>query len=88
MINCGVSFTKLDIQDGESSMEAIEINLSSMFTDRRDDIESHRQSAATIFERNRGCGAPLDRIEERFEFRVKGFLAGRWRLHDLDLWIH
>ena len=42
MVNCGFSFTKLDIQDGESGVEAIEINLSSVFTDRRDDVESHR----------------------------------------------
>jgi hypothetical protein len=42
MINCGFSFKKLDIQDGESGVEAIEINLSSVFTDRRDDVESHR----------------------------------------------
>jgi hypothetical protein len=42
MVNCGFSFTKLDIQNGESGVKAIEINLSSMFTDRRDDVESHR----------------------------------------------
>jgi hypothetical protein len=60
----GRPFTKLDTSGVKSGMQAIEIDLFSVLANGGDDVESHGQSAASFFQRNRWRGMPLHRLKK------------------------